>query len=100
GEPQVENDDLWLACRRLHHALLGCGGFEHLVAVGRECGPQEAPNLGFVFDDQDGRKIVCHSTPAGCTQRTPMRAHWALAVAHWPPPVPSPHLEACQSGGG
>src|SRR5262249_44256273 len=63
-EPQVENDNLRLARRGLHQALLRCRGFEELVAVGRERGPQEAPNLGFVFDDQYRGMVICHSLPA------------------------------------
>src|SRR5262249_61939624 len=69
-EPEVENNDLWLARRGLHQALLGCRGFEKLVAISRERGPQEAPNLGFVFDDQNRGMVVCHSPPTVRRGRT------------------------------
>jgi len=36
---------------------------EPLVAIGRQCGPQEAPNLGFVVDAQDCGRVLCQSLP-------------------------------------
>ena len=60
GEPEIENDEIRLARAGIGEALLQRGGLEDVPPFGFERGPNEAPDLRLVLDQERDRRRGTH----------------------------------------
>ena len=85
GQAQVENDEVWLAGRRLDQTVLAVARLEEAVAMARERGAEEAPDLWLVLDED-------HRGPGNLIGRG---LGLSLGISHPPPP----HAGGCLRAG-
>src|SRR4029450_9593726 len=85
GQAEVQEDQVERGLGRRDDRLLTVGRGPDLVAVGLEAGPQRAPDLGLVVDDEQAGHAPRSGRPRARPTTPPPRA---TPPARWPPDRP------------